>query len=143
MEEEEYELVPLSPLRRMEKRMDRLEKSGTSNDMVRELIDVVRTNQQIVDDMVKINSDIINKIGELTASVNQSMAKIDEFLNRVEVGGAEEPVAEEIKPAAVPVSNDADKRMDKLEKRINSLLLSSVAKSKLGSKLQKRPVPQY
>jgi hypothetical protein len=143
MEEEEYELIPLSPLRRMEKRLDRMERSGTSNDMVKELIDVVRTNQQIVDDMVKINSDIINKIADLTASVNQSIAKIDEFLNRVEVSGAESPVPEAIAPVAVPISNEVDKRVDKLEKRINSLLLSSVAKSKLGSKLQRRPTPQF
>ena len=53
MEEEEYELIPVSPFRRIEKRIDRLEKGGSSNDMVKELIEVVRTNQRIVDEVVK------------------------------------------------------------------------------------------
>lgn len=133
MEEEEYELVPLSPLRRMEKRLERLEKAGTSQDMIKELIDVVRTNQQIVDDMVKINSDIINKISELSVSVNNMIAKIDEFLNRIEIEGAsagEEKKEEPEKAATVEV----DKRIDRLEKRINALILSTMARGKMAQR---------
>ncbi len=129
VEEEEYELVPLSPLRRMDKRLERLEKAGTSQDMVRELIDVVRTNQQIVDDMVKINSDVLNKFSELSTSVNNMLAKIDEFMNRIELEGTAPP--EEKKEEGEAVVSDVDKRMDKLEKRINSLILSTMAKQKI------------
>ncbi|MBI4174045.1 MAG: hypothetical protein HY517_00230, partial [Candidatus Aenigmarchaeota archaeon] len=57
MEEEEYELVPVGPLRRIEKRVEKIEKGGTSNEMVKELVDVVRTNQKIIDEVVKINSE--------------------------------------------------------------------------------------
>lgn len=136
MEEEEYELVPLSPIRRMEKRLERIEKTSTSDQMVRELIDVVKMNQQIVDDIVKINSELINKITDLSVSVNKSITKMDEFMSRIEV--AEE--AEGSQESAAPTLNKADERLDKLEKRINTLLLTTVAKSKFGQKMQaKRP----
>lgn len=140
IEEEEYELVPLSPLRRMEKRLERLEKAGTSQDMVKELIDVVRTNQQIVDDMVKINSDIINKISELSGSINNMLTKVDEFLSRIELEEttAQEAKKEEAQPAET--TNDADRRLDRLEKRINSLILSTMARTRpMQRPVQKRP----
>jgi uncharacterized coiled-coil protein SlyX len=130
VDEEEYELVPLSPLRKMEKRLERVEKGSTSQEMMKELIDVVKTNQQIVDDMVKINSEIINKIADLSASVSSMVAKMDEFMSRIEVeGGIEEGPA---KSAAevVTAAPAADARLDRLEKRINSLILATMAKNK-------------
>lgn len=146
MEEEEYELVPLSPLRRMEKRLEKIEKAGTGQDMVKELIDVVKTNQQIVDDMVKINSDIINKIADLSNAISGMMAKMDEFMSRIEIeGGTEQTEGQSVQVAAqAGAGGDAERRLDKLEKRINSLILTTMAKN-MGSvaqrpkQMQKRP----
>ena len=38
--EEEYELIPMNPIRRIEKRMERIESAGTSTDVIKELIDI-------------------------------------------------------------------------------------------------------
>ena len=45
---DEYELVPMSPLRRMEKRIELLEQSGTMDgkEFYREMVDIIRMNQQ-------------------------------------------------------------------------------------------------
>ncbi|MCX6815509.1 MAG: hypothetical protein NT120_01485 [Candidatus Aenigmarchaeota archaeon] len=126
MEEEEYELVPLNPLRKMEKRLDRLEKSGIPSQAAGELVDVVKTNQRVVDDMVKTNAELMTKITELTNTVNQMITKMDEFLNRLEVGGTEGQEVQE----APAVNNDVEKRMERMEKRINAVLVSTLAKSR-------------
>jgi len=113
--EDEYELVPLSPIRRMEKRLEHLEKAGTSTDMIRQLIDVVKTNQQIVDDVVKINSEMIKRVSELTENVNRVTNKIDEFMSRIEFSAEGETQPQEKGP-------DLQAKIDKLEKRIASVV---------------------
>jgi hypothetical protein len=127
MTDDEYELVPLSPIRRMERRLERLEKAGTGTDMIKELIEVVKTNQQIVDDVVKINSEMIKRVSELSDSVSRATGKIEEFMGRIEIAGTPEPQKSE------PDHNsELQLKIDKLEKRINTMVASTV---------QRRPVP--
>ena len=136
IEEEEYELVPVGPIRKMEKRIERIERSGTSNDMVKELIDVVRTNQKIVDEVVKINTEMINRVSQLAEHVQQLTGKVNDFLERVEIGGGESvPAAQE------ESSPETEQRIQKLEKRINSLLLSTMKTKQLHPQMVKRPMP--
>ncbi|GEM_PF-1396728 len=130
MEQEEYELVPMNPIRRLEKKMERMEKSSAGGEMVKELIDVVRTNQQIVDDIVKINSDMIGRVSSLSTSVQQMTEKLNEFMNRLEVVGSASP---EVAVQATEQNDETVRRLERLEKRINSLVLSSAAK--------RRPMP--
>lgn len=136
MEEEEYELIPVSPLRRIEKRIDRLEKSGSSSDMVKELIEVVRTNQRIVDEVVKINSEMINRVSELSTGVTKLTEKMNNFLERVEITEMGAQKEEGSAPAAQ--SAEVEERIQKLEKRINAMLLSAM-KAKQAQP-QRRPV---
>src|SRR3989338_9676503 len=93
LEEDEYEIVPVGPIRRIEKRVEKMERSGSGNEMVKELIDVVRTNQKIIDEVVKINSEMINKISELSSHVTQMTEKLTDFLERIEVGESVEAEA--------------------------------------------------
>src|SRR3989344_2871878 len=121
--EDEYELVPMNPIRKMEKRLDRVEKNSSGGEMMKELIDVVRTNQQIVDDIVKINSDMIGRVSGLAASVQQMTEKLNEFMNRLEVVGSSAETSVE-----APKNDEMERRMEKLEKRINSMVLSSATR---------------
>lgn len=119
MEEEEYEIVPLSPIRRLEKRVDRVERSAGNSEMVKDLIDVVRTNQQIVDEIVKINSEMINRVTELSSAVTELTSRINDFMDRLEVVEASENEPEK------------DERIEKLEKKLNTLLLQTMAKRRM------------
>ena len=123
IEEEEYEIVPVGPIRRIERRMEKIEKGTTSTDMVKELIEVVRTNQKIIDEVVKINSEMINRVSDLATHVSQLNERMTDFLNRVEVSSETEqpPPVQQQKN-----TEEMDARMQKLEKRINSVLLSSM-----------------
>jgi DNA repair ATPase RecN len=138
MHEEEYELIPLSPIRKMEKRLDRIEKSGTSNEMLRELVEVVKTNQNIVEDIVKVNSEMMAKVSELSNTVSQLTARLNDFMGKIEIVGE----AEEHRPA----SDDIDRKLEKIEKRLNAIALSNIAKMKMPQRpvqqAQRRPMPQ-
>ena len=41
--EDEYELIPLSPIRRLEKKVEHMEKNATSGEMLGELMDIIKT----------------------------------------------------------------------------------------------------
>ena len=137
MEEDEYELVPLSPLRKVEKRLQNLEKGGTNSEMIKELVTVVKTNQQVVDDIIKINSDVINKISDLSASVNNMTNKLNDFMERLEIV-EEHPIEkgelQEEEKSGEDVAARLDERLSKMEKRINALIISSMAKTRLSQK---------
>ena len=135
MEEEEYELVPVGPIRKMEKRIEKMERGGTSSDMVKELIEVVRTNQKIVDEVVKINTEMINRVSELSTHVSQLTEKLNDFLGRVEIGDSNEAA-----PAAEH-NPEVEQRIQKLEKRINSMILSTMKTSQIKpTQMVRRPV---
>lgn len=134
LEEEEYEIVPVGPIRRIEKRVEKMERSGSGNEMVKELIEVVRTNQKIIDEVVKINSEMINKVSELSARVTQMTEKLDDFLERVEIGEAAEATE-----APQQSSPEVEQRIQKLEKRINSMLLSTM-KAKQFKTVVRKPL---
>ena len=138
IEEEEYEIVPVGPIRRIERRMEKIEKGTTSTDMVKELIEVVRTNQKIIDEVVKINSEMINRVSDLATHVSQLNERMNDFLDRVEVSSeAEQP------PPVQQQKNveEMDARMQKLEKRINSVLLSSMRNRPVRpTQMVRRPV---
>ncbi len=132
MSEEEYELVPLSPIRRMEKRLERLEKSGTSNEIMKELIDIVKMNQQIVDDVVRINSEMIKRVGELSETVGKSISKLDEFTSKIEMAENESQQPEQ--------NTEMQTKLDRLEKRINALLASAPRRPMAAARPMGRPM---
>ena len=125
MEEEEYEIVPVGPMRRIEKRVEKIERGTTGTDMVKELIEVVRTNQKIIDEVVKINSEMINRVSDLAGHVSQLTERMNDFLDRVEVSGEGEQTQQQ-NDQQKKAAEEMNERMQKLEKRINSVLLSSV-----------------
>jgi len=132
MNDEEYELVPLSPIRRMEKRLERLEKSGTSNEIMKELIDIVKTNQQIVDDVVRINSEMIKRVGELSETVGKAIGKLDEFTSRIEMAEGEKQEPEQ--------NTEMQAKLDRMEKRINTLLASAQRRPATAARPMARPM---
>ena len=132
MHEEEYELIPLNPIRKLEKRLDRVEKSGTGGEMLKELVDVVKTNQAIVEDIVKINSETMAKVTELSATVAQLTEKLNDFMGKIEIVGDSEPEHKD---------SDMDRKLEKIEKRLNAIALSNIARMKMPQRIQKRPMP--
>ena len=133
MHEEEYELIPLSPIRKLEKRLDKVEKGGTGGDMMKELVDVGKTNQAIVEDIVKVNSEMMSKVSELSNNVTQLTSRLNEFMNKIEV------VSEE--PEQKPIDDEMGRKLEKMEKRLNAIALSNIAKMRMQNPAQRRPMP--
>ena len=131
--DDEYELVPLSPIRRLEKRMERVERSGTGQETIHDLVEVVRANQHVIDDIVKMNSDMLNKVTDLVGKVTVMTEKVTEFMERLEVSGNSEETT-----AASDDAKRFEEKLSKMEKKINSLILSGIQ----PNQVRRRVAPQ-
>jgi len=132
--DEEFELVPMSPIRRIEKRLDRIEDSGMSGDLLKELMNVVKTNQQVVDDVVRINSQMIARVSDLSNSVSDLSNKLNDFMNRLEVQPNQKEENSE-------QSDKMAERVGKLEKRINTLLVAMTKSRQVRHSPQRQMPP--
>jgi len=92
---DEYELVPMSPIRRLEKRIEQVENNPgiDSRDMFKEIIDIVRMNQQIVDEMAKANDALRIEISKLPGRLDQLIGSLNELLTYIKASAAEEMTA--------------------------------------------------
>lgn len=131
-DKEEYELVPISPIRKLEKRLNNLEEGKSGGSKVdQDLLDIAKTNQEVVDDLVKTNAKLTNKMSEMTSQVEALVKKIDSFMDRIEVAGGEEG-------SESSEDRETKKRLKKLEKKLNAMVLSNTSKEKLQQMRKKR-----
>jgi len=91
-EYDEYELVPMSPIRRMEKRIDRLESSTGGQEIIKEIIDIVRMNQQMVDELAKSNDALRIELSKLPAKIDELVDSMKEIVSFIKSSGEEETV---------------------------------------------------
>lgn len=93
MEKDEYELVPITPMRRLEKRIEELEKTAGSSfdkEFFKELVDIVRMNQQIVDELAKANDALRIELSKLPSKLDDLVSNLNELLSYVKASAAEE-----------------------------------------------------
>ena len=91
--EKEYELVPLTPLRKLEKRIEKLEASMgyfDPREFYKDMVDILRINQEIVSELVKSNESLISEISKLPLKIDGLIEKIDEFLELIKAAAEEE-----------------------------------------------------
>ena len=91
-EREEFELIPMSPVRRLEKRIDQLESAPNLNvkDFMHEIVEVVRMNQQLVDEMAKANDALRIELSRLPGRLEDLISSMHELISYIKASAAEE-----------------------------------------------------
>ena len=123
--EEDYELVPIGPIRRLEKKLEIMEQTQ-GGECMKTMMEIVKSNQAVVDEMIRMNSDLADRVSKLMESVDALSEKLTDFIQRVELAGEEEAKA---KPDER--SSKVDEKLLKLEKRLNALILTTMPNMKL------------
>lgn len=90
--EEEFELIPISPLRRLEKRIEELETSARfdTKEFYREMIDIIRMNQQLVNEIAKANDALRIEISRLPARLEELTSQLSELISFIKASATEE-----------------------------------------------------
>jgi predicted transcriptional regulator len=101
-DQEEYELIPVSPLRRLEKRIEGLETASPGvnvQEIFKEVLEIVRMNQELVDELAKANDALRIEISKLPAKMDDLINNLNELISFIKASATEEvPTGESYRP---------------------------------------------
>ena len=109
--DEEYEIIPISPLRKLEKRMEQLESVSPATDVkeiFKEVVDVIRMNQQIVNELSKANDAMRLELSKMTQKLEELTSSLNELLSYIKAAAIEET------PQPQEAVKNLDERMNEL-----------------------------
>lgn len=124
---EEYEVIPMGPIRKLEKRIEELEKNkgGDRGDFTRDILDIMKANQKMVNDMVKSTDQLHNSVEELTNKMDTVADSINEFMGLLEEASEaslEEDVSGNLSETLVsPIENVMNDMKDTNEKMLEGM----------------------
>lgn len=81
MSDKDYEVVPISLLRKLEKRIDKLETSGGSSTFSREVMDLVKSNQGMVNEIIKSNDELRDELASTTKKIDKLIESWSDFFD--------------------------------------------------------------
>lgn len=111
---EGYEVIPVTPVRRLQKRIEDLEKAGTIpqlQSLINQIIELVKTNQNVINEIVKTNSDLRNELSRIPSKIDELIDTMKDFMEMIESAGSAEiagPGAEAIRPLLEEVRKMAE-----------------------------------
>ncbi len=106
--EEEYEIIPTSPIRRLEKRISEVERTSTPSEvrrLIEQIVELIKSNQRVIDDIVKSNFELRAEIAKVPGKVDQLLSSMKEFMDMLKASAAEETVSAISKDVMEPVVN--------------------------------------
>jgi hypothetical protein len=92
--QDEFELVPMSPIRRLERRLEHIEStSGTdSKGVLAEMIDIIKMNQMLVDELAKANDALRIEVSRLPGKMEELINHLTELLAYIKASAVDEAV---------------------------------------------------
>jgi cell division septum initiation protein DivIVA len=122
MSGEEYEVIPTSPIRRLEKRLDKVEDTSSTSQvqkLMEQVIELIKSNQRIIDDVVKANAELREELAKVPGKIDKLMVTLNDFMTILKEASAEESGSASIGPEVMkPVT---DKLGEMLEQNKKSL----------------------
>ena len=91
--EEEYEVIPTSPIRRLEKRVAKVEATTTTSEsrqLIEQIIELIKSNQRVIDDIIKADAELRNEVSRLPGKIDELLASMSDFIELLKVTAAEE-----------------------------------------------------
>ncbi|MCX6817975.1 MAG: hypothetical protein NTU57_03890 [Candidatus Aenigmarchaeota archaeon] len=113
--DDEFEIIPTSPLRRLEKRIEKVEGGSYSsevNRLIEQVVDLIKSNQKIIDSSIKANNDLIGEVSKLPKKMDDLILEMREFMKLLKISAEEEEVSNVSKEVMTPL-------VDKLSELIN------------------------
>jgi hypothetical protein len=146
-DDKEYELIPMSPIRRLERRMERVEKTSGGGhypkDLLDDVVDIVRMNQMLVDELAKSNDALRIELSKLPGRLDELVTGMKELLSYIKAAGEQETTgltSDGVKPI-VDKLDEMVKTNKKISERNDTMieLLDDVGKKLRRSSLRPRP----
>jgi len=122
-DEETYEVIPASPIRKLEKRMGMLESSSSTSEvqrLIEQIIELIKSNQRIIDDVVKSDSELRSEISRLPGEIKDLVERMDEFLGILKATATEENSEDMSKDAMTPFVEKINELVEQNKKSVEA-----------------------
>jgi methyl-accepting chemotaxis protein len=101
--EEEYEVIPTSPIRRLEKRLEKVETGSYSSEvrkLIEQIMELIQSNQKIVQETIKSNNELRDELSQIPGKIDQLLSEMVSFMKLLRASSEEETGAspEAMKP---------------------------------------------
>ena len=144
-EDEDYELVPMSPIRRLERRIDKIENTTGGidvQDFFKELVAIIRMNQEIVDELAKSSDALRIELSKLPGKLDDVTRNLSELITYIKAAATEDQTSmssDSFKPLADKLDQliETNKRIIENDENVSGLLES--IEKKLRPPLPPRP----
>lgn len=91
--EEEYEVIATSPIRRLERRLEKVETGSYSSEvrkLIEQIMELIQSNQKIVQETIKSNSELRDELSQIPGKIDQLLSEIGEFMKLLRASSEEE-----------------------------------------------------
>jgi len=126
---EEYEIIPVSPIRRLERKIEQLEAMTPldNREVFKEIISVIRMNQEIVNQLVKSTDDLKMELAKLPPKMDELIGNLNELISFIKSAGEEETIGitqEAMKPMVDKLDKliEHNKKMDEVNESLLAVL---------------------
>ncbi|RLJ07647.1 MAG: hypothetical protein DRP12_01845 [Candidatus Aenigmatarchaeota archaeon] len=123
VEEEEYEIIPASPIRRLEHRIRKLEEASASAEiqrLIEQIIELIKSNQRVIDDVIKANSELVAELSAIPKKIDELTGIFKEFMEILKKSAQEEMVAGLGTKAMEPVIKKLEELLDQNKKSLEA-----------------------
>ena len=130
--DDEFEIIPTSPIRRLEKRMEKMEGGSYSSEvsrLIEQVLDLIKSNQKIIDSSIKANNELIAEVSRLPKKMDDLMLDIREFMKLLKISAEEEEVSSVSKEVMAPL---VDKLAEIIEQNKKNFETNQAALTTLG-----------
>jgi mevalonate kinase len=122
MADEEYEVIPTSPIRRLEKRLEKMEDTSSTSQvqkLMEQVIELIKSNQRIIDDVVKANAELRDELSRIPGKMDKLIGTLNDFMEILKAASEEESTGGGIGPEVMKPL--ADKLGELVEQNKKSL----------------------
>jgi archaellum component FlaC len=116
---DDYEVVPIGPIRRLEKRMDNIQEqaakggAGQANEeLIRDIMDIMKSNQKIVNDMTESTHELKNSVEDLTHKMDEVVDNMNSFMELLKDASEVDMEGEIVGNMQGRIANAVGDRMD-------------------------------
>jgi predicted transcriptional regulator len=143
--DEEYEVIPTSPIRRLEKRLSKIEATSSSSEiqrLIEQIIELIKSNQRIIDDVIKADAELRNEISRVPGKIDELLGNMGEFIDLLKASATEETVSEVSKDVMKPLTEKITEMVEQ-NKKILEANQASLANLGMIDKRLKRLYLQF
>jgi archaellum component FlaC len=131
MESDDYEVIPLGPIRKLERRVEDLQEqqaqveestggAGANEELVRDILDIMKSNQKIVNDMTESTHELRNSVEDLTNKMDSVIDNMNSFMDLLQQASEMDMEGEVAGDIETRVADAIGDKMDDMVDQVSS-----------------------